>query len=203
MREKISKYIHNQWLTWVKTLISTETLSKERVKRWTEECFIPYEELSEKQKDLDRQFADEVLGLLEIKSNSYLNDRKAIDRLKREYKEHGNLIIGFDFDNTIFDYHKEGLELQPVIDLLKKCSDLGFTMCLHSITDRFEFKEKFINELGIKCHFINESQVMHLKHPEYDSKPFYSILLDDRAGLSASYNILLTTLKELDLWDLK
>lgn len=135
--------------------------------------------------------------------NSYLNDRKAIDRLKREYLEHKNLIIGFDFDNTIYDYHKEGLELQPVIELLKKCSDLEFTMCLYTIPDRLKFKENYVNSLNIKCHFINESPIMDVRHNLFDSKPYFNILLDDRAGLSASYNILLTTLKELDLWDLK
>ena len=46
--------------------------------------------------------------------NSYLNDRKAIDRLKKEYLQHKKLIIGFDFDN------KEAKEKQlvKVYDLL-------------------------------------------------------------------------------------
>lgn len=135
--------------------------------------------------------------------NSYLNDRLAIERLKREYKEHGNLIIGMDFDGTLFDYHKEELELKPVIDLLKKCSDLGFIMCLYTVVDRLDYKEQYINDLGIKCHFINESPINDIRSNEYDYKPYFNILLDDRTGLSASYNILLTTLKELNLWDLK
>lgn len=135
--------------------------------------------------------------------NNYLNDRKAIDRLKKEYLEHKKLIIGFDFDNTIFDYHKEGLDLQPVIDLLKKCSDLGFTMCLHSLSLE---KGKGIRKawhcgeiLKMRVDFINESPVLQNQDTEWNKKPFYSILLDDRAGLSASYNILKTTLEELKL----
>ena len=39
--------------------------------------------------------------------NSYLNNRKAINRLKQEYLQHKKLIIGFDFDNTIYDLHKD------------------------------------------------------------------------------------------------
>lgn len=141
-----------------------------------------------------------------MKPNSYISDRKSIDRLKKEYQEHGKLIIGFDFDNTIFDYHKEGLELQPVIDLLKKCSDLGFTMCLYSLSlldseMNLEDKEDYCEELGIKISDINDSPILRDQSEEYPIKPYFNILLDDRAGLSASYNILLTTLKELELWD--
>jgi hypothetical protein len=143
-----------------------------------------------------------------IISNSYLNDRKAVDRLKREYQEHKNLIIGFDFDNTIYDYHKEGLELQPVIDLLKRCSDLGFTMCLYSASlcedeekhDKQMFEKKGFCEysLGIKVECINYSPIPVFRSYK-DKKPYFSILLDDRAGLSSAYSILKTTLNELEL----
>ena len=141
--------------------------------------------------------------------NSYLSERKAIERLKREYKQHGKLICGFDFDCTIYDYHKEGLELQPVIDLLKRCSGLGFTMCLYTLTLKdsdmgISEKIAYCNKLGIAVHEINESSVMGINSQQvkhYHYKPFFSILLDDRAGLSASYNILLTTLKELNLYE--
>lgn len=141
--------------------------------------------------------------------NNYLNDRKAIDRLKREYLEYGNLIIGFDFDCTIYDYHKEDLEIECIIKLLEKCSDLGFTMCLYSLTlkdSELDITDKIIycNSLGIGVDYINASPIMNIdqqKIGHYPHKPFFSILLDDRAGLSASYNILLTTLKELNLYE--
>lgn len=127
--------------------------------------------------------------------SSYLNDRLAIDRLKKEYNEHNKLIIGFDFDNTVYDYHDEGLDLEPIINILRKCSDLGFFMCLITIPDRIIFKTRYVrNELNIRVDGVNESPVMKNKE-----KPYVNILLDDRAGLSASYNILKTTLKELKL----
>lgn len=134
---------------------------------------------------------------------SYLNDRKAIIRLKEEFKQHGNLVIGFDFDNTIFDYHKEDLFLQPVIDLLKRCSDLDFTMCLYSNSREEGMGTKKAwhcnNVLGIKVDHINTSPLLMGQDPHWGAKPFFSILLDDRAGLSAAYNILKTTLDELRL----
>jgi len=133
--------------------------------------------------------------------NSYLNDRKAIDRLKREYLEHKNLIVGFDFNNTIFDYHKEGLESQPVIDLLKKCSDLGFTMCLYTIGDRILFKQDYVECLGIRVDYTNESPIMQKHSDMYYYKPYFNILLDDRAGLGQAFYVLKTTLIELGLYE--
>ncbi len=136
--------------------------------------------------------------------NSYLNNQKAVDRLVKEYKEHKNLVIGFDFDCTIYDYHKEELDLYPVIEILQRCSNLGFTMCLHTLVNvnaemtLFD-KIKHCKSLNIKVDYINSSPILNEQPETINSKPFYSILLDDRAGLLASYEILLQTLKELKL----
>ena len=128
---------------------------------------------------------------------SYLSDRRAIDRLISDYKKYGSLIIGCDFDDTLFDLHELGLDMSPVIELVKKCQDLKFTTCLWTAcTDDWSltYKKQICSDLGLKFDMFNESPSMN------DSrKPHFSILLDDRAGLSAAYNILLTTLKELNL----
>lgn len=146
--------------------------------------------------------------MIKNKYDSFLNDRKAINRLKKEYEEHKNLIIGFDFDNTVFDCHNEGLSLNSVIELVKRCSDLGFTMCLHTLClgdegymTHGEKEDYCIDTLGIKVDYVNESPVLNNQDYKYPNKPFYSILLDDRCGLSAAYDILHTTLDELDLLD--
>lgn len=131
--------------------------------------------------------------------NSYLNDRKAIDRLKREYLEHKKLIVAFDFDSTVFDYHDEGLILQPVIDLLKQCNELNFSLVLFTTEEdeeKLQGKVSYCYKLGFAPDHVNSSPIF-----TEAKKPYFNILLDDRAGLSASYNILLTTLKELELWD--
>ena len=128
---------------------------------------------------------------------SYLDDRTAIDRLKGDYLKHGNLIIGCDFDDTIFDLYGQGFDMTPIIDLLKICHNLGFTLCLWSaLTDDWSlsYKKEICRLSGIKFHYFNESPVMNESR-----KPHFNILLDDRAGLSAAYNILKTTIKELDL----
>jgi hypothetical protein len=132
--------------------------------------------------------------------NSYLNDQKAIDRLYNEYKKYKRLIIGFDFDCTIYDYHNENLEVQPIIDLLREASDLNFVMCLHTLSLKYNDlvkKEDYTKKLGINVHYINTSPILSNSYPIEFKKPFYSILLDDRAGLSSSYNILKETIKKI------
>lgn len=47
-------------------------------------------------------------------------------RLLEEYKKYGELIVAFDYDNTIFDYHNNGGDYSCVIELLKRCARLGF-----------------------------------------------------------------------------
>lgn len=129
---------------------------------------------------------------------SYLNDELAIERLVKEYDTHKNLIIGFDFDGTVYDYHKKGLELTPVIDLLQICSALGFTMCLWTVNAEGGMTEydkvRYCEASDIRVDFVNTSPLFSCS-----KKAFFSILLDDRAGLSASYNILRTALTRLNL----
>ena len=53
-----------------------------------------------------------------MSENSYMDYRRCVDRLKKDYEVHKNLIVAFDFDNTIFDYHFQKINLDPVKSLL-------------------------------------------------------------------------------------
>ncbi len=75
MIEEISKYVHEEmWVKWAQTILETEpNISIERRERW-EECFIPYEELSEEMKDLDRQFARKIYEIVNPVKNIESNN---------------------------------------------------------------------------------------------------------------------------------
>lgn len=63
--ETVSKYIHNMWMSWAKTILETEPkISAVRKQRWEDECFKPYEELSEEMKQRDRDFAIKIIELI-------------------------------------------------------------------------------------------------------------------------------------------
>lgn len=131
------------------------------------------------------------------KFNHPQNRKKLVERLLEKYHKENGLIIGFDFDHTIFDYHNEGGDYSCVIDLLKVCSELGFTMCLWTTEpneEKLSWKIDYCKELGIKVDYVNESPVKKFKHCV---KPYFNILLDDISGLEEAYYILGETIEKI------
>ena len=55
--EKVSSLVHEEWMAWAKDILKTEKISPGRTKHWEEECFKPYEELTEEMKEYDREWA--------------------------------------------------------------------------------------------------------------------------------------------------
>lgn len=127
--------------------------------------------------------------------NDYFNTEVATSRLLSDYEKHKNLIIAFDFDNTIYNYHNyEEASFENVKSLLKECSDLGFTMILYTCNEDIEklnYCKEFCKSSGIRIDYINESPIMNTR------KPYYNILLDDRAGLQEAYCILYNVVKTI------
>ena len=115
-------------------------------------------------------------------------DDGCITRLVKEYETHGKLVVGFYFDNTIFDVHNNGGNYSMVIGLLKKCKELGFILCLYTAElreDWLKWKIDYCKHFGIEPDYVNESPLL-----PGTKKPFFNILLDDRAGLESAYLIL-------------
>ena len=115
-------------------------------------------------------------------------DLGCVERLYNEFKTHGKLVVGFDFDNTIFDVHNNGGSYKCVIDLLKECKKLGFVLCLYTAElreDWLKWKVDYCKHFGIEPDYVNESPLL-----PGTKKPFFNILLDDRAGLESAYKIL-------------
>jgi len=63
LREKLAELEHEQWCNWSRSVAETEVLAPERLEAWRRR-WVPYAELSEDDKDMDREYADRVLGLL-------------------------------------------------------------------------------------------------------------------------------------------
>lgn len=122
------------------------------------------------------------------KFNDYFNAKNSTIRLLNDYYKHGDLIVAFDFDNTIFNYNGAAdRTFFDVTHLLQECSALGFTMVLFTANedeDKLNFCRTYCRSNEIRIDYINESPVMNTR------KPYYNILLDDRAGLEEAYGIL-------------
>lgn len=123
-------------------------------------------------------------------------------RLLEEYKKYGKLIVAFDYDNTIFDYHNNGGDYSCVVNLLRHCTMLGFEMILFST----EEDEDKIIEKQVECVQMRVGNLINdMIIPPFTSsrlfpnskKPYYNILPDDRAGLEESYEILKYVVDEI------
>lgn len=61
--EKLAELEHLQWIEWSKNIASKEKLSPGRVERWSR-LWKPYAELTEEEKEQDREWARKVVALL-------------------------------------------------------------------------------------------------------------------------------------------
>lgn len=112
------------------------------------------------------------------------NTDRCKKRLLKEYKSYGNLIIAFDFDNTVFDYHNTGDDYSDIIELLKTCSEKNMILVLFTVTtneEELRSKINYLENCGIYPNYINESPLF-----KGSVKPYYNLLLDDRAGLESA-----------------
>lgn len=60
--EKLASIEHDQWMKWAEAV--KPEVSKERQARW-EDYMVPYDQLDEKTKDFDREWAEKVLEVIE------------------------------------------------------------------------------------------------------------------------------------------
>lgn len=117
--------------------------------------------------------------------DEFLNLENSYNRLKKEYMEHGKLIIAYDFDSTVFDYHNTGSSYEMVRELIRKWKNHAyFIVFTSSESDRFDEIRKILDELNLLYDSINEDAPFI---PFKGRKVYYNILLDDRAGLAQTY----------------
>lgn len=61
--EKLAELEHIKWMEWARHILSEEAITTTRVQRWVRN-FVPYNELSEQEKEKDRVLARRVLRTL-------------------------------------------------------------------------------------------------------------------------------------------
>lgn len=118
----------------------------------------------------------------------YLNEDRVHDRLVKEFNEHGELIIAYDFDNTISDPRNEGHTYNRIIDLLRRWRGKAKFICFTCrTTDRYVGVMEYLIKNDIPVDRINCG---FEGVPNGEHKPYYNAFLDDRSGLCETYNVL-------------
>ena len=70
----------------------------------------------------------------------YLDNNLCVDRLVENWRQHGKIIIAFDFDNTIYDYYGKNYTYSKVVQLLQECKNMGCVLILCTCCDESKFE---------------------------------------------------------------
>jgi len=112
-----------------------------------------------------------------------------IARLAREWIEHDNIIIGVDFDDTIYPYREDITDHKQVIAAIKSATSSNAIVVIYTGSTPARYPEilDYCSKIGIKVSKINENVIA----PFGDNRKIYcNIYLDDRSGLKEALNIL-------------
>jgi len=127
--------------------------------------------------------------------DEYLKHNASFLRLLKEYNEHKSLVVAFDFDNTVYDFHKKGSTYYDVILLLQELKFVGCYLICFTANPNKHFIIDYLLKNKIPFDSINENPPFFKSD---ERKIYFNALLDDRAGLSQVYtelNLLLTLIK--------
>ena len=125
-------------------------------------------------------------------NDRFLSSDENYKRLKSEYfKYSGKIIVAFDFDNTVYDFHNIGDKFPKMVQLLQDCRELGMYLIVFSASEQKRYVEisSYLNENNIPFDAINDNAPF-APFQNREGKIYYNILLDDRAGLREAYNLL-------------
>lgn len=129
----------------------------------------------------------------------YLDFKRFYQRLENDYKRFGNLVIAYDFDDTVYDTHKRGATYTQVISLLRRWRPYAkFIVWTVSPPERFDFIRYYLTTNDIPYDTINENiHPPDSKIPEA-RKIYANIYLDDRGGLMTAFTALKTLISKIE-----
>ncbi len=115
----------------------------------------------------------------------YLDQENVYRRLLEEYEKYGSLVVAFDFDNTVYDYHNMGWQFDSMISLLKSLKDIGCYLIIFTANQDIDFVKDYCKSNKIPYDGINENPPFYKSNSR---KIYYNALLDDRAGLRETFD---------------
>jgi len=119
---------------------------------------------------------------------------RLLEKLKRAHVTYGKIVIGVDFDDTIFPFSddsleasQEALEVRNILERVRPYT----VQCLWTVANDWSLRyKKFIceNHFNIQFDHYDESPIFS---GEDVRKPHFNLLLDDCSGLGESLEILI------------
>lgn len=127
--------------------------------------------------------------------DEYLIPNASFLRLFNEYKKYGSIVVAYDFDNTVYDFHKKGTTYTNVVTLLRELKDIGCEIICFTANSDDGFIYSYCLQNNIPIDKLNENPDFFKSESK---KIYFNAYLDDRAGLLQTYtelNLLLTLIK--------
>ena len=114
-----------------------------------------------------------------------------LQKLLDAEKKYGKIVIGLDFDDTIFPLEEDSYVIDRcklVRETILKIQDRA-DICLWTVAADWSIKYKIYitKSFGIHVDYVNESPI---EFGVEIRKPHFNILLDDKAGLNETIKLL-------------
>lgn len=119
-------------------------------------------------------------------------NNKYVARLRKEWEQHGKIIIGVDYDDTISPWKWTKEELLDTVKVIKEAQAVGAYVVIFTACSKERYSEisAYATSLGIRVDAINQNPI-DIPYGN-ENKIYANIFLDDRAGLEEAKEILST-----------
>jgi len=131
--------------------------------------------------------------------DKYLKPNSAYERLWAEYNKYGSLIVAVDFDDTLYDFHKEGNSYEMVMQLVRDLKEINCYIIIWTGNQNLDFIKDHLSKHNIPYDSINDEAPISKKllGDSIPRKVYANVYLDDRAGLEQVYNDLTKLVNEV------
>lgn len=115
-----------------------------------------------------------------------------IERLAKEWMQHGRIILAIDFDNTIYPYetldNKD--DMNKAIGIIKEAQNVGTYNVIFTASNKERHPEilAYCKEKGINVDSINTNPI-ELPYGK-EGKIYYNINICDRSGMNEALDTL-------------
>ena len=122
--------------------------------------------------------------------DKYLKPNSAYEILWAEYNKYRSLIVAVDFDDTLYDFHKDGGTYTQVQQLIRDLKDIGCFIIIWTGNQDTVLIINYLNKNNIPFDRINDEAPVSKKflNGRFPRKVYANVYIDDRAGLEQVYN---------------
>lgn len=120
----------------------------------------------------------------------FLDEENFYQRLEYFYEKHGQIILAYDFDDTVYDCRNYGRDYSELAELIREMHKYAYLIVFTSRPEsEYALVENYLKQNNIPFDAINDD-APQTPEERRCRKVYYHVLLDDKAGLLMPYNAL-------------